>query len=105
MFWTVWDSCWQLLALPDRKVQWWIKGRVDGLHGLDNCNILYFYIFSIPRSGEGRSVLSRFSKNYLPILFNLYTEPDGRAEHKAPLLDCVKAYVSISGEQYVIILL
>ena len=41
--------------------------------------------------------MSRFSKNYLPILFNLYTDPDGKADHKPPLIDCIKAYVSISG--------
>ena len=42
-------------------------------------------------------MLSRFSKNYLPILFNLYTDPEGKPGHKSPLMDCIKAYISISG--------
>jgi ribosomal RNA-processing protein 12 len=46
------------------------------------------------REKEGdRAVISHFSKNYLPILFNLYTSEEGEGQ---AVLRCVEAYVSIS---------
>jgi hypothetical protein len=60
-------------------------------------NLIIFLTFCTLSSEESRTVLSRFSKNYLPILFNLYTDPEGKPDHKSPLMECIKAYVSISG--------
>lgn len=56
------------------------------------CNFCYI--------DEEKATLACFSKNFLPILFNLYaTPPKGveAGEGKALLLDCAKAYVSITG--------
>lgn len=46
---------------------------------------------------EERAELARFAKNYLPILFNLYTADPVEGEPlRAPLLDCIRAYLSIT---------
>ena len=58
-------------------------------------------------------MLARFSKNYLPILFNLYTSPNPSSTSSssslnppyamdpamAPLLECARAYASITEKQ------
>ena len=59
-------------------------------------------------------MLARFSKNYLPILFNLYTSPSPSPTSSsssssnpsyamnpamAPLLECARAYASITEKQ------
>ena len=60
-------------------------------------------------------MLARFSKNYLPILFNLYTSPNPSLTSSssssssnpsyamdpamAPLLECARAYASITEKQ------
>ena len=59
-------------------------------------------------------MLARFSKNYLPILFNLYTSPNPSPTSSsssssnpsyamdpamAPLLECARAYASITEQQ------
>lgn len=42
-------------------------------------------------------MVARFSKNYLPILFNLYTSEEEEEEGvRQTLLQCVEAYVSIT---------
>lgn len=44
--------------------------------------------------------LSRYSKNYLPILFNLYTnEPVEGELSRDPILDCIKSFLSITDQQ------
>ena len=54
----------------------------------------------LPLLEEDRAVLSRFSKNYLPILFNLYAgeeeEEKEREGERQAVLQCVQAYVSIT---------
>ena len=48
---------------------------------------------------EDKPVLAQFCKNFLPILFSLYTSsPEEEEEGKRLyLLDCIKAYISITG--------
>lgn len=47
-------------------------------------------------------VLARFSKNYLPILFNLYTGSSEVEEgDRLPLLQCVQAYITITDQTLV----
>ncbi len=49
---------------------------------------------------ENRKELARFSKNFLPILFELYvTTADEykRGSDREPLIACIRAYVSITG--------
>ena len=67
------------------------------------CNLSPFLTLCTLTSEESSAVLSRFSKNYLPILFNLYTDPEGKPDHKSPLMECIKAYVSISGERSAVV--
>ena len=69
-------------------------GREGGI-GLDSCSIHTYC------TAEDRQVLARFSKNYLPILFNLYTASTRESEW-APLLECVRAYTSITEEALVV---
>lgn len=69
-------------------------------NGMFPACMLIQYLKQTPRGllpDENKALLSRFSKNYLPILFNLYTDSEGKPDHRAPLMDCIKAYVSISG--------
>ena len=68
---------------------YWLNFPISYICKLSSCILL---------SEESRSVLSRFSKNYLPILFNLYTDSEGKADHKSTLMSCIKAYFSISGK-------
>ena len=50
-------------------------------------------------AGEDRAVLTRFSKNYLPILFNLYTGSSEAGEgERAALLACVQTYTTITDQ-------
>ena len=61
---------------------------------------------------ENCTMLGRFSKNYLPILFNLYTSPHPPPTSSSssnspyavdpamvPLLECARAYASITEKQ------
>ena len=44
-------------------------------------------------------MVARFSKNYLPILFNLYTSEEEEEEEEGvrqAVLQCVEAYISIT---------
>ena len=42
-------------------------------------------------------MVGRFSKNYLPILFNLYTSGEGEGEGgRLAVVQCVEAYISIT---------
>lgn len=60
---------------------------------------------SLPaHADEARAVLGRFSKNYLPILFNLYAgrgEEEEREGEGLAVLQCVQAYVSITEQSLV----
>ena len=69
-------------------------GREGGI-GLGSCSIHTYC------TAKDRQVLARFSKNYLPILFNLYTASTRESEW-APLLECVRAYTSITEEALVV---
>lgn len=47
-------------------------------------------------------ILARFSKNYLPILFNLYTDSSEAEEgERLPLLQCVQTYITITDQTLV----
>ena len=47
-----------------------------------------------------RNELAKFSKNYLPLLFNLYTaDPVLDEPPRDPLLNCIKAYLSITNQK------
>ena len=50
---------------------------------------------------KDRLVLARYSKNYLPILFNLYTTTPTSGGVGPALLQCVGAYVSITEQPLV----
>ena len=51
---------------------------------------------------EDRAVLARYSKNYLPILFNLYTSSSEAEEgERLPVLQCVQAYLTITDQTLV----
>ena len=51
---------------------------------------------------QDRAVLARYSKNYLPILFNLYTSSSEAEEgERLPLLQCVQAYITITDQTLV----
>ncbi|XP_063291043.1 RRP12-like protein isoform X1 [Pelobates fuscus] len=51
-----------------------------------------------------KAEVGRFAKNFLPILFNVYSQPPGAGEGaatKLPILDTVKAYLTITDQQMV----
>lgn len=64
-------------------------------------------IFFPPASvEEDQTKLAHFSKNFLPILFSLYATPTSdeaaptakeESEKKSYLMDCINAYLSITG--------
>lgn len=67
------------------------------------CHALKLLIESNKDNDENRKELGRFSKNYLPILFELYigTASEGgqgtsSLADRGPLIACIKAYVSIT---------
>ena len=41
--------------------------------------------------------LSKYAKNYLPLLFNIYTESTG--DSNSFILDCIRSYASITDPQ------
>ena len=52
---------------------------------------------------EDRAILARFSKNYLPILFNLYTRSSEEVGgERQAVLQCVRAYIAITDPALVI---
>ncbi|XP_064418948.1 RRP12-like protein [Latimeria chalumnae] len=51
-----------------------------------------------------RAEVSRFAKNFLPILFNLYSQQLGEREivsYRLPVLDTIKTYLTITDQQMV----
>ena len=53
--------------------------------------------FVLYTTEEDRKELSSFAKNYLPILFNLYTAELKEGDtNRGYILDCVKSYASIA---------
>ena len=52
-------------------------------------------------SEDDKLVLSRFSKNYLPIFFNLYTTEEEREEERQAILQCIQSYISISDKHLI----
>ncbi|KAG8551237.1 hypothetical protein GDO81_004019 [Engystomops pustulosus] len=51
-----------------------------------------------------KAEVSRLAKNYLPILFNVYIKapaPGEAATHKFPIMETIRAYLSITDEQLV----
>ncbi|XP_063818418.1 RRP12-like protein [Pseudophryne corroboree] len=51
-----------------------------------------------------KAEVSRFAKNFLPILFNVYSQPPAPGEgasQKLPMLDTVRAYLTIADQQLV----
>uniref|UniRef100_A0A8C9TUT4 Ribosomal RNA processing 12 homolog n=1 Tax=Scleropages formosus TaxID=113540 RepID=A0A8C9TUT4_SCLFO len=57
---------------------------------------------------EERAEVSRFSKNFLPILFNVYSQQPASGKNepsRMPVLDTIKVYLSITDQQMVCSLL
>ncbi len=66
--------------------------------------IIFFFFFSGSSAEEEKSELQKFSKNFLPILFNVYSQqpkPGGMASARMAVLDTIRVYLSIT-EQAVI---
>ena len=72
------------------------------------CHVTFYQmcIFSCQPTDQDLTRLSRFAKNFLPILFSLYAPPpSGEATplhtdsgKKGFLMECIKMYLSIAGE-------
>lgn len=43
--------------------------------------------------------LSKYAKNYLPLLFNIFTESPSTVDSKSFILDCIRSYASIADPQ------
>lgn len=43
--------------------------------------------------------LSKYAKNYLPLLFNIYTESSSTVDSNSFILDCIRSYASITDPQ------
>ena len=57
----------------------------------------YQFSPSSPLPGEDTALVASFAKNYLPILFNLYTSESAEVEDtRVYLLECIKKYASVS---------
>ena len=51
----------------------------------------------LPPSDANKKELSQYAKNYLPILFNLYTAEEKEGDpDKLPILETVRVYLSIT---------
>ena len=54
---------------------------------------------------ESKNELSLYAKNYLPILFNLYTAEEKEGDpDKLPILETVRVYLSITDRKVRIVL-
>lgn len=63
-----------------------------------------FFSYSVSSAEEEKAELQRFSKNFLPILFNVYSQPPipgETASARMAVLDTIRVYLSIT-EQAVI---
>ncbi|NP_001075884.1 RRP12-like protein [Xenopus tropicalis] len=68
------------------------------------CQALRSLINKGCESEADKAEVSRFAKNFLPILFNVYSQPPAPGEgpsQKLPVLDTVKAYLTITDQQMV----
>ena len=53
-------------------------------------------------TAEDTAELSRYAKNYLPVLFNIYTDVTGATasdDSNSFILDCIQSYASIADQQ------
>lgn len=58
----------------------------------------------LPLSAESKNELSLYAKNYLPILFNLYTAEKKEGDpDKLPILETVRVYLSITDHKVSIV--
>lgn len=58
----------------------------------------------LPLSAESKNELSLYAKNYLPILFNLYTAEEKEGDpDKLPILETVRVYLSITDHKVSIV--
>ncbi|OCT70055.1 RRP12-like protein isoform X2 [Xenopus laevis] len=68
------------------------------------CQALRTLINKGCEADSDKAEVSRFAKNFLPILFNVYSQPLAPGEgpsQKLPVLDTVKAYLTITDQQMV----
>ncbi|KAM4703390.1 RRP12-like protein [Rhinophrynus dorsalis] len=71
---------------------------------LSVCQALRTLISKGCEAEEDKAEVSRFAKNFLPILFNVYSEQPGPGEgatHRLSVLDTVKAYLTITDQEMV----
>uniref|UniRef100_A0A8C9VZ40 Ribosomal RNA processing 12 homolog n=1 Tax=Scleropages formosus TaxID=113540 RepID=A0A8C9VZ40_SCLFO len=72
------------------------------------CQALRTLISKSCDTEEERAEVSRFSKNFLPILFNVYSQQPASGKNepsRMPVLDTIKVYLSITDQQMVCSLL
>ncbi|XP_019858475.1 PREDICTED: RRP12-like protein [Amphimedon queenslandica] len=62
------------------------------------CNSLKTLIETSKETESDSKVLGQFSKNFLPILFNLYTNEDSK-DSSVHILEAIKAYLSITNRK------
>ncbi|KAG8435420.1 hypothetical protein GDO86_013382 [Hymenochirus boettgeri] len=68
------------------------------------CQALRTLIYKGCEADADKAEIGRFAKNFLPILFNVYSqEPEGGkgASYKLSVLDTIKAYLTITDQQMV----
>jgi len=63
-------------------------------------NLIFFPLLAV-----SKNELSLYAKNYLPILFNLYTAEEKEGDpDKLPILETVRVYLSITDHKVSIVL-
>uniref|UniRef100_A0A663MCZ3 Ribosomal RNA processing 12 homolog n=1 Tax=Athene cunicularia TaxID=194338 RepID=A0A663MCZ3_ATHCN len=68
------------------------------------CQALRTLIHKGCETDAERAEVGRFAKNFLPILFNVYSQPEedgGNSAHRRSVLDTVRAYLTITDPQMV----
>lgn len=72
------------------------KGNGNTLWQFGNWDFSYHFLLL----GTDQAEIGRFSKNYLPILFNLYTNDHLEGEPpREPILECIAAFLSITEQK------